>query len=130
MPSRRVLARYPCDLPVEVHSFLSGARVTSGRLRNLSLGGALLRCADPLGRGVTYFLRFSWKETALELPGRVAWTGPREPGVHRYGIQLNLTRDQEVFLRGIVESLRQAAPPISPRQAARDYWEPWRPGRT
>lgn len=129
MPSRRVLARYPCDLPVEVHAFLSGTRAAGGRLRNLSLGGALLQCADQLGRGVTYFFRFSWEGTPLALPGRVAWAGPSKAGSRRYGIQFNLTRDQESFVRGIVEILRSAAPP-APRRTARDYWEPWRPGRT
>ena len=123
-PSRRVLARYPCDLPVEVHAFLSEVRVAQGRFSNLNIGGALLRCAPPLERGVTYFFRFSWKETLLALPGRVARAAPhdpKEPGTRRYGIQFNLTRDQEQFLRGLVESLRLAA---APRGAQRDYWGP------
>jgi len=130
VPSRRVLARYPCDLPVDVHSFISEVRVTSGRLRNLSLGGAMLHCANPLERGVTYFFRFSWKDALLELHGRVAWTAardPRDPGAHRYGVQLNLTWDQEQFLREVVESLRLAAPPPAARPAERDYWKPRAP---
>lgn len=122
-PPRRVLARYPCDLPVDVHSFMREVRVTGGRLSNLSIGGALIRCRDPLERGVAYFLRFSWKGTLLELSGRVAWVSPRAAGERSYGIELQLTREQESFLRGVVESLRQEAPPPGARAPARDYWQ-------
>ena len=123
-PARRALARYPCDIAVAVYAFIREVRAAQGRFINLSLGGALLRCTSPLGRGVTYFFRFSWGETLLELPGRVVWSGPRDPRrpeAHLYGIELNLTRDQEQFLRGLVESIKPAAPP--PRDLMRDYWD-------
>jgi|GEM_PF-6807934 len=130
LPSRRGLARYPCDLPVEVHAFISAVRVTRGRFRNLSLEGALLHCEAPLERGVTYLFRFLWQETRLELTGRVAWAvppDPRQPKARCYGVQLNLTRDQEQFLRGALESLRLAALPPKTSAAPRDYWEPREP---
>ena len=126
LPYRRGLPRYPCDLPVDVHAFISGGLVTRGRFRDMSVGGTMLHCADPLSRGVTYFFRFHWKETPLEFPGRVAWAAPRDPKnpeARRYGVQLNLTRDQEQFLRGMVESLRLSAPPPAARRVQRDYWE-------
>jgi hypothetical protein len=126
VPARRAQRRYPCDLPVDILSFAGELRVAQGRFSDLSIAGAMLVCADALDRGITYFFRLSWKEAPLKLPGRVVWAAPRDsqkPGVRRYGIQLNLTRDQEWRLRAMVESLRLAAPQPA-RKVLHDYWKP------
>jgi len=126
-PPRRLLARYPCDVPVEVFSFISEALVAQGRFINISVGGARFDGASPLERGVTYFFRLLWKKKPVELPGRVVWAAPhqpRNPKLREYGIQFNLIREQENLLRTLVESLRRLVQAPEERNIMRDYWKP------
>ncbi|HAM34892.1 MAG TPA: hypothetical protein DEB40_04825 [Elusimicrobia bacterium] len=124
-PFRRLHARYPCDVPVTILSFLGNARLAEGRLVNLGVGGALLDCARPLEKKVPYLLRFPANISSLSLPGRVVWIAPRNPQnpqFHRYGVQFNLTSSQERILRALVERLRRALEQPEQPDFLRDYW--------
>jgi len=125
-PFRRLFARYPCDIPVDIRSLYNEARIAEGRIVNMSLGGARLDCSRPLERKVTYLFRVNWKKTNVDLSGQVVWTAPRNPlnpGFHQYGVQFNLTSNQESQLRALVERLRQLAEPPAGRDIMRDYWK-------
>ena len=113
---RRSNARFPCDRPgVIFMGASSGRRVGEGRLLDASLDGAYLRCAGELHRGVPYRLLVDGADGPLEIPFRVAREGarggPAAPGARHYGVNFNLTSDQERRLRALLDVLRRPAPP-------------------
>lgn len=107
-PSRRVHSRFTCDLPVDVHSGASAAKLAEGRLVDLGMGGGAVAAPASLQRGATYEFRFNWGKERLAVMGCVAWTGPRAkepPYAVKYGVSFSLTAQQERLLRTLVDKL-------------------------
>ena len=127
---RRSYARIPCDHPVEVFlGAASGRRLGAGRLLNVSLSGAYLSFVGELQRGVPYRVRVGGPEGPLDLACRVAREGLRAsaktPGARLYGLLFNLTEEQELLLRRLVDVLRRRPPSETETRfdrALRDYW--------
>jgi Tfp pilus assembly protein PilZ len=121
--SRRVHARYPCDVPVEVFSPVSAKKLADGRLLDLSMGGGSLETVLRLQKGVLYELRLDWLGQPMKLPARVAWVAPvaAKATARRFGMSFNLTTAQESVLKLIVDRLRTEQFPQD-RGIARDYW--------
>ncbi len=123
--SRRVHARFPSDLTVEVFSGpVGGVRIGEGVLLDLSIGGCLLRTKGLLKTGSTYRISLKWKEGVLDLPGRVAREAGRsgkDPSAFQYGIAFNLTGGQEKSLRGLIEHVRRT-PDADDKGFMRSYW--------
>jgi hypothetical protein len=123
--SRRVHARFPSDLTVEVFSGpVGGVRIGEGVLLDLSIGGCLLRARGRLMTGSTYRISVKWKEGKLDLPGRVARDAGRsgkDPAARHYGIAFNLTGGQEKELRGLIDQVRRA-PDADDKGFMRSYW--------
>lgn len=123
--SRRVHARFPSDLTVSVFSGpVGGVRIGDGVLLDLSIGGCLLRTKGMLKAGSTYRVSVKWKESVLDLPGRVARDAGRsgkDPAAHQYGIAFNLTGGQEKELRLLIDHVRRA-PQAEDKGFMRSYW--------
>ncbi|MBI4060719.1 MAG: PilZ domain-containing protein [Elusimicrobia bacterium] len=113
--TQRAHARWPSDLVVEVFSGpVGGVRIGEGQLLDLSLSGCLLRVRGELKTGATYRIRVTWKEGALDLPGRVARDAGRpgkDPAARRYGLAFNLTYDQEKALMRLIDLVRRTNKP-------------------
>jgi hypothetical protein len=112
--SRRVHARFPSDLKVEVFSGpVGGVRVGEGSLLDVSLSGCLLRVKGLMKVGSTYRLHVKWQEGGLDLPGRVARDAGRsgtDLSIRHYGIAFNLTGGQEKSLMRLIDLVRRSAP--------------------
>ncbi|MFA6004331.1 MAG: PilZ domain-containing protein [Elusimicrobiota bacterium] len=124
-PFRRLYARYNCDVPVFILSFVTETKIAEGRFVNLSVGGALIDCAQPLEKHTAYLFELSWKDSRLALSGRIAWNAPRDPRnpkLLRYGVQFNLTSQQEDALRILVDKLRQETDRPQAGGFLRRYW--------
>ncbi|MBI5247221.1 MAG: PilZ domain-containing protein [Elusimicrobia bacterium] len=123
--SRRVHARFPSDLKVEVYSGpVGGVRIGEGVLLDLSLSGCLLRARGLLKIGSTYRLHVQWKEGALDLPGRVARDAGRsgtDPTANHYGLAFNLTGGQEKSLMRLIDLVRRTERPEE-GGFMRSYW--------
>jgi hypothetical protein len=123
--SRRIHARWPSDLTVEVFSGpVGGVRIGEGVLIDLSLGGCLLRVRGLLKTGATYRVSVKWKEGVLDLPGRVARDAGRsgkDPAARHYGIAFNLTGGQEKTLRSLIDLVRRTESPDD-KGFMRSYW--------
>jgi hypothetical protein len=124
-PSRRIFARYPCDLPIEIHSPVTQARLAEARLLDLSMGGGAISCALALQRTIPYEFRFNWGRERLAVTGRVVWTGPldKKTRMIRYGVSFNVTPAQEALLKSLVDELRTKARPDDEDGKLRDYWK-------
>jgi hypothetical protein len=105
-PSRRVHARFSCDLPVEIYSGASAAKLADARLLDLSLGGGAISTPLSLQRGGVYEFRFNWGKERLTVMGRVMWA---QAG--KFGVSFDLTPAQEHLLRALVDKLRGQALP-------------------
>jgi hypothetical protein len=123
--SRRLHARWPSDLSVEVFSGpVGGVRIGEGALLDLSLSGCLLRVRGTLSTGSTYRISVKWKEGVLDLPGRVAREAGRsgnDPASRHYGVAFNLTGGQEKELRRLIDLVSRADKPGEDR-FLRNYW--------
>ena len=123
--SKRIHARFPSDLVVEVFSGpVGGVRIGEGRLLDVSLSGCFLSVKGLLNVGSTYRLHLTWKEGALDLPGRVARDAGRsgkDPSDRHYGIAFNLTGGQENSLRRLIDLIRRTEKPGEDR-FMRSYW--------
>lgn len=129
-PIRRAHARVPCDKPVQVfRGSVKGILLCEAHLINLSLAGCYVRLGRPLERGTSYRLRVAGPQGPVDLPCRVVREGPRQTAKDqvefRYGMVFNLTSDQEMFLRRVLDVIRHE--PLSPKEerlerALRDYW--------
>ena len=123
--SRRLHARWPSDLVVEVFSGpVGGVRIGEGQLLDLSLTGCLLRVRGTLKTGATYRVSVKWKEGTLDLPGRVARDAGRsgnDPAARHYGIAFNLTGGQEKQLRELIDVVSRTSKPGEDR-FLRNYW--------
>jgi hypothetical protein len=109
-PARRRDDRLPCDLDAAIRAPSTGAKVADVRLTDLGLGGASLRCALPLRRGVSYELEVPRR--GLEpwrFPARLAWEGKRDAktGLYGFGVTFVLTVRQEQRLRELVDEVRR-----------------------
>lgn len=125
-PSRRAHARYPCDIPAELHTGpTGGVRLADARLMDLSLTGCLFATTEGLRPGATYRLTLVEGGVNLDLPGRVARNAGRSEKSRFYGFVFNLTAGQEKVLRTLLDRLRRA--PERPGEdrlsrSMRDYW--------
>jgi PilZ domain len=124
---RRSHARLPCDRPVEVfHGAAAGAKLSDGRLLNLSLAGAYLSLPAELKRATPYRLRVEAGEGPLDLPFRVVREGARgQDRRRRYGLVFNLTAESERRLRRLLDQLRRRPPTADEdrrERTLRDYW--------
>jgi hypothetical protein len=123
-PSRRVHARYPCDMPAALYSPMSSKKLADVRVLDLSMGGASVEVPLQLQKGVPYELRMEWERTEFHLTARVAWTmppNPKKPKENRFGLSFNLSTQQEALLKILVDRLRQDHWPER-KDASRDYW--------
>ncbi len=100
-PSRRVHARFACDLPAEIYSGSSSAKLADARLVDLSMGGGAVVTPHHLQRSAVYEFRFNWGKERLTVMGRVLWSAPPE----RFGVSFNLTPQQENLLKAVIEKL-------------------------
>jgi hypothetical protein len=112
---RRSHGRVPLDRPAVVFMGASaGRRVGEARVVDASLDGAYLSFPGALQRGVPYRLLIDGVDGPLELPFRVAREGPRgglkAPDLRHYGVNFNLTTDQERELRRLLDALRRPPP--------------------
>lgn len=120
MRPARYFPRYLCDLPATIHSPAARVKLSDARVQNIGIAGIGV-CCPHLSRRVPYEFRFACEGRALRLTGRVAWEAPRGPknaGLHRYGIAFNLSAAQEALLKEVVDRLKAQAAPV----AAGDYW--------
>jgi hypothetical protein len=123
--TRRVHARIPSDLKIEVYSGpVDGVRIGAGVVLDLSISGCLLRVRGTLKVGSTYRLHLVWKEGALDLPGRVARDAGRsgtDPAAHHYALAFNLTGGQEKTLMRLIDLVRRTK---KPKEGGflRSYW--------
>ncbi len=123
--SKRVHARWPSDLKVEVFSGpVGGVRIGDGVVLDLSLSGCLLRVRGTLKLGSTYRISLAWKEGVLDLPGRMARDAGRsgsDPAARHYGIAFNLTGGQEKALMRLIDLVRRNEKPEE-KGFLRSYW--------
>lgn len=123
--SKRVHARFPSDLKVEVFSGpVGGVRIGEGLIVDLSLAGCLLRVRGLLKVGSTYRVNVKWKEGTLDLPGRMvrdAGRSSKDPGSSQYGIAFNLTGGQEKALRFLIDHVRRSNKPDD-KGFLSNYW--------
>ncbi|HAZ07764.1 MAG TPA: hypothetical protein DCZ01_04395 [Elusimicrobia bacterium] len=132
-PIRRAHARIPCDKPAQVfRGSVKGGLLCEARLLNLSLAGCYVRLRRPLEKGTSYRLKVTGPQGPVDLPCRMVREGPRQTAKDQkdqvefnYGMLFNLTSDQEMLLRGILDVLRRE--PLSAKEerlerSLRDYW--------
>lgn len=123
-PFRRIHARFPCDLPVEIHSPVAGQKLMTARLTNIGMGGAQVETEISLQRGVPYEFRLVWFKPAIKVLARVAWEAPadpKRPKSRRYGVSFSLTTQQEQAFKPLIDQLRSDHWPKD-EKTARDYW--------
>ncbi|MBI5625253.1 MAG: PilZ domain-containing protein [Elusimicrobia bacterium] len=122
MRARRLHARFACDLQAAVWAEDSRAPLASGRIIDISLGGALLSCPAQLQKGRTYRFQLSWNNARVSLAGEVIRVAGDGQG-NRYGISFSAASRTQDVLKSIIESLRArpAKPPI-PEDKLRWYW--------
>ena len=121
---RRSHERFPCDIPVAIHSAVTEAKIAEARFLDLSMGGTLVRVETLLQKRVPYQFRFSWENHRLRVMGRVAWEAerdPKNPAWHHYGISLTLSTRQEEFFKRLIDRLRLENREER-RDFMRDYW--------
>jgi len=109
-PPRRLFARFPCDLPVEIFSPVSQTKLADARLFDVGMGGGNVSSDFNLQRATAYEFRMRFGKEQLAVLGRVVWSAPtdrREPGSNRYGVTFSLTASQEAVMAGLVAHLNR-----------------------
>lgn len=124
-PSRRIFARYPCDLAVVVYAENGRPRIDEGRFFNIGMGGAALQTYAVLEKDASY--KFNIKEgfSELELSGkivRVEAAANTKLKHSRYGINFKLNGRQEEILKVRIDKIRQAQPENPMERKMKGYW--------
>ncbi len=110
-PNRRAYARLSCDIQTAIFPYARQDKIGEGRIVDIALGGAQIRCGTDLQKRVPYRLRMLWKDRVIEIDSRVArevGSEPGEPRMHVYGMAFNASSSQEFRLRPLIEELRSA----------------------
>jgi hypothetical protein len=108
---KRHHARFACDLPVEIFSPVSQAKLADARLFDVGLGGGNVYSDFNLQRAVSYEFRLSFgKKEQLAVLGQVVWSAPTDQRerFNRYGVTFNLTSSQEALMSTLVDQLSRA----------------------
>ena len=124
--SRRVYARYACDITVAVWAAGAKRRLGRGRLVNIGMGGGLLEFGAELESGVSYVFEILQGAVRMPLIGRVARAHAQpSPGAQRrYGISFILTPAQEKRMKAAIEK-RRALESKSPADDSKMKWFWW-----
>lgn len=124
--SRRVYARYSCDITVEVWSHSPRQRLGRGRLLNIGMGGGLIELGVELKREVPYVFELIQGTLKMALSGRIARVHPQKSpsSPHRYGISFDLTPSQEKRMKAAIEKRRVAdgKNPVEDRKMKWFWW--------
>lgn len=123
----RFHARYKCDIPAEIHSPASRrkSKLGEGRVVDIGVGGIGVVCEIPLDKSAPYEFRFKFEEYEVNITGRLAWEGPRDPKnlkSRRYGFSMNLSVTQEQLVKKVIDRIRHQQMP-SDEGRLRDYWK-------
>lgn len=122
--AKRVYARYACDLPAAVWSEDARVRVGTGRVADISMGGALLDCPMLLQKGKVYRFQITSNNSVLVVAGRlVRVAGEGRSRGNQYGIAFTLGAKTQNLLKTIITPLREKPPkPVIPEEKAKWYW--------
>lgn len=124
--TRRIHARYPCDLAVEVWSIDDKRRRGRGRLLNIGMGGGLLETSLPLEKNTPFAIVIIQGQARFAMNSRLARAQPeaRSGALNHYGISFILTKEQENKLKTAVEK-RRVAGVKSPADDNKMKWFWW-----
>lgn len=124
--SRRIHARYPCDLPVEVWPAGAKRAQGRGRLLNIGMGGGLLETSLHLDKKTSFAIVITQGKSRFAMNCRLARAQPeaRSGALLHYGLSFTLTMEQEHKLKVAVEK-RRAAAAKSPADDDKMKWFWW-----
>jgi hypothetical protein len=123
----RFHARFPCDLPVDIHTTNAtrwAKPLATGRISNISMGGIGVWTEHLMSKGVPYEFRFQYAGLAVRLTGRVVWEMPKNPKTPRslgFGISLTMSVKQENTLKVVIDRIRAEQSPDGDDRM-KNYW--------
>ena len=118
-PSRRVHARFACELPVTVWTADAKTELAQGICLNIGMGGALFSCAAALQKGSPYLLRFGQSRKTFDLPGRVTHE-QKKPGTFGFSFELNAKQTDKMRL--VLDKVRAGRPDDKIGEKLQTYW--------
>ena len=119
VPSRRVHARFACELAIAVWTAGGTAKLAEGKCRNIGMGGALISCAASLQKGAPYLLRFGEARKTFDIPGRVTHE-QKKPGTFGFSFELNAKQTDK--MRVVLDKIRASRPDDKIGEKLQAYW--------
>ncbi len=128
-PSRRVHARFSCNIQIRIFSPLQGKDPFKAEMLNLGIGGALL-CVRGNLRGPYFHMELPYEKKTFKIKTRIAHTVGRDPHdreLYYYGMQFDSDLSNEHLIRRLIDSIRSRG--LFRRRTGdktgelkRDYW--------